>query len=362
MVLLNAAWGRIPMTRVALVLCLCAGLANFAAGNDYPAMAANGPGVQAAGPLNVVPDFAGPETLSFNGLSQDARCCPRWYVRTEVLYLQRDNDALDQPLVVSDATGDVLLRTSDLSFNMVLGPSLLVGRRVDSATAFELSYFGTHFWSSSARVAGVNDLDLPDVIVGAANDFDNADRMIFRNTAQLHNAEFNYVYRYNSISVLYGFRYLNWEETYNINSTDNDGDTSDYNLRASNNLFGAQVGTRIDRRACHLDWQLTSRAGIFGNAAMQRQLLLDNGNTFDLRDTMDREANVAFASDMNLSASYTLNNTWRIRAGYNILWLQGLALGPDQLDFTDDLSSGTRLRTRGGVFLHGANIGLEAGW
>jgi hypothetical protein len=360
MVLLNTAWGRIRVTRVALILCVCAGLANLAAGNDYP-VAAKGPGVQ-AGSLNAVPDFASPEMLSFGGLSPDARCGPQWYARTEVLFLQRDNDPLDQPLVVSDATGDVLLRTSDLGFNMVLGPSLLVGRRIDSATAFELSYFGTQFWSSSARVTAVNDLDLPGVIVGAANDFDNADRMIFRNTAQLHNAEFNYVYRYNSISVLYGFRYLNWEETYNINSTDSDGDTSDYNLRASNNLFGAQVGTRIDRRWCHLDWQFSGKVGIFGNAAMQRQLLLDNGNTFVLRDTRQREANAAFVGDLNLSVFYALNSTWRIRAGYNILWLEGLALGPNQLDFTDDLSSGTRLRSEGGVFLHGANIGLEAGW
>lgn len=48
-----------------------------------------------------------------------------------------------------------------------------------------------------------------------------------------------------------------------------------------------------------------------------------------------------------------------IRAGYNLIRLAGVALAPDQWDFTDTLTSGSQLVGGGGLFLHGANLGLE---
>jgi hypothetical protein len=45
-----------------------------------------------------------------------------------------------------------------------------------------------------------------------------------------------------------------------------------------------------------------------------------------------------------------------------MIWLSGVALAPDQWDFTNTAASGTTLVGGGGVFLHGANLGLEARW
>jgi hypothetical protein len=39
-------------------------------------------------------------------------------------------------------------------------------------------------------------------------------------------------------------------------------------------------------------------------------------------------------ADMNLSAIYRFNEVWGLRVGYNLLWLTGVALAPDQFDFT----------------------------
>ncbi len=51
-----------------------------------------------------------------------------------------------------------------------------------------------------------------------------------------------------------------------------------------------------------------------------------------------------------------------LRLGYNMIWRSGVALTPDQWDFTKTLTGGTTLVGGGGVFLHGANLGLEARW
>ena len=45
---------------------------------------------------------------------------------------------------------------------------------------------------------------------------------------------------------------------------------------------------------------------------------------------------------------------WWLRLGYNMIWLSGVALAPDQWDFTNTATSGTTLVGGGGVFLHGA--------
>ncbi len=57
-----------------------------------------------------------------------------------------------------------------------------------------------------------------------------------------------------------------------------------------------------------------------------------------------------------------MNRHWGLRAGYNFIWLAGVALAPDQYDFSDTAASGSHLVNGGGIFLHGANLGLERRW
>lgn len=58
-----------------------------------------------------------------------------------------------------------------------------------------------------------------------------------------------------------------------------------------------------------------------------------------------------------------LTDTWALRGGYNLIWIEGVALGGNQLDFTNTTDSGRGIGTSGsGLFLHGANVGLEAHW
>lgn len=71
---------------------------------------------------------------------------------------------------------------------------------------------------------------------------------------------------------------------------------------------------------------------------------------------------MGFIGDISLSAAYRLTDAWKLRAGYNFLWLTGVALAPNQFDFGATLDSGTGLNGGAGVFLHGASLGLDAAW
>lgn len=63
-----------------------------------------------------------------------------------------------------------------------------------------------------------------------------------------------------------------------------------------------------------------------------------------------------------MSVIYRLTDVWGIRAGYNLIWIDGLALAPNQFDFSDTSVSGSNLVSGGGIFMNGANLGLEARW
>jgi hypothetical protein len=70
---------------------------------------------------------------------------------------------------------------------------------------------------------------------------------------------------------------------------------------------------------------------------------------------------VAFVGALNISAGYRFSNVWSVRAGYNLIWIDRVALAPDQLNlaFGSDIYP---IYTDGGIFLHGVNLGLEGRW
>lgn len=287
--------------------------------------------------------------------------CQSWYVRVEATFLQRTRGAGDRVIVETDA-GAPVLSVSDFSFKLEPGVAAMLGHRLDSVSALEMQYFGANVWDVLRPVASLNNLDLPDPIGTVANDFNNANLMRVGYRSQLQNAEVNYLRDHGGATWLIGFRYLNWGDTLLINSTDNDGDVSNYLIENSNSLLGAQIGTRIVRRGFRWDWELTGKAGFFGNNIGQRQRLTDDDGTITLRNAAALDTSASFVGDINLSAHCRLSDVWRLRAGYNVIVVTGLALAPDQLDFSNNLHSGTTVDNGATVFLHGLNVGLEAIW
>ena len=71
---------------------------------------------------------------------------------------------------------------------------------------------------------------------------------------------------------------------------------------------------------------------------------------------------LGFIGSLNATLIYKLTDTCGIRAGYNAIWLTNAALAPTQFDFSTGSAAGTGLNDNGGIFLHGANLGVETRW
>ncbi len=283
-----------------------------------------------------------------------------WIVQVDVLALDRTNGR-NLPLAVASGSGDSVLNTGDLDLGFELGPRLLLDHRTTSEGGWELIYFGLHEWTAAAAVEDINNLDIPGSLVGVAQDFTGADRFAITFSSRLHNAEVNIFRDRDTWTALAGLRYLRLDEELVLSATDSDSGTSDYTVRSSNDLIGAQVGLRTGRLHGPWSWDATLKVAVCGSILAQDQSLLDDDNTFVLRDASALCGSASILGDIQIAGSYQLNDVWALRASYNVMYVTGVALATRQLDF-DNLSDGGQHFSRSDLLLHGASVGLEARW
>ena len=255
-------------------------------------------------------------------------CFEGWYVEADALIVTRNNASINQPVVLADDTGDTVLTTHDPNFGWDGGFRLFIGEALSKCGGWEIGYFGIYGGTASARAEDENNLDIPQPLASVALDFDNADVMTLTWNWTVNNAEFNVFRQSGRWQGLLGFRYFNLEEKFNINAVDSDGDSSDYPIRTSNNLYGGQIGARTYCQWNCFRFGWVGKAGVFGNDAIERQTVFDNNNTTILRNVQGRATAVSFVGDMNLFATMQLSKYWRFRAGYYLLYVTNVALAP----------------------------------
>jgi len=322
------------------------------------------------------PDFDVTEVAWAGGPTFPA---PLWtsYALTDALMWGRDNESRNRSLVVTEQNFDPLVRAQDLQFPWSPGVRAFYGQRAPDRGGWEIGYFGVYGQATSLFVtppAG-DFLQMPDPLGGFINL--EGESATVRYTSVINSAELNLLststeWRNHSASWLtvdwlVGFRYVGVEEqaaiTVDCCVTDGDKIPVPYGVATRNNLFGAQIGNRSRWTWQKWAFEGWAKAGIFGNAQEQIQKPLFDYNGDPFRPGLSSTAGaVAFVGDINTSLVYRLTDVWGLRVGYNLIWIDGLALAPDQFDFSVNENSGRRLVSGGGIFMHGANLGLEARW
>jgi len=290
-----------------------------------------------------------------------------WYASAEALILDRNNTFTDPLVIDEDNFPNPVLTGDDLNFGAAGGPKLTLGRLADNGAALEAVYFGRNDWVATASVTGNNNRSVPGDLALGTFDFFAVDQIDVTYGSQIDNFELNYVRHFDGLRLLAGFRYFELDEDFRIASFDNDTFLSDYLIDTQNRLYGGQLGAAYSLFGSTREgapWELSAglKAGVFGNANQQTTLLRDLNNALVLRDLTVEGDSTAFIGEINLNAKV---NVWRnldLVVGYNLLWVEGVALAPYQLDFTDTADSSDFVDSTHGVFYHGVNVGLAATW
>ncbi|HYW79270.1 MAG TPA: BBP7 family outer membrane beta-barrel protein [Thermoguttaceae bacterium] len=296
----------------------------------------------------------------------------RWTATADTLLLTRST-ARSLPILFAPAAGPppsnvIALDVDDLAFGFEVGPRVSLTRRFENECGIELNYFGVYGWSASAvRNGNPQILFPPGVFISTQFAVDYS--------SVISSVELNYRHRHNDrLEWLIGVRWVEMVEQFDVVGPEIVGiPTPDYSMRAGNSMYGFQIGaySKLFDHGNRFTIDGFVKAGVLANNAYQQTVSVGNiGTIVAVRDYKDE---TAFLSEIGITGVYQISNRWTARFGYQVMWIDGLALAPDQISSTNTVPpvgalpgntyAGTaNLRTNGTSLYHGAHVGFEVQW
>ena len=347
------------------------------------------------GPLNPYTLPSGPpDTLSLPAGHSSAFQCEE-FVREKAVFLHVGPIALQRQrfggevLAVQDAIGlDTGIPTAaavpvinmgDLSEHANWGLTATLGYIWDSCSSLEVT--GKYLFSATANSALASPGSLDGLFFNPPIGFEGnnglwlqADIMGIQRTTELGTGEFNYRYTSPGLTeaeLIVGVRYLYFKEQLNL-FTDDDGltfplanglpdpkRTATYGVETRNQLVGPQLGFEWD----HLLYKFVSfgvtAKGMWGVDFATTRHSLVRGDGFQGFDVQQNTTNyVAGMYEALAFVEFHATEKCRIRAGYDFMWLYGVKLGQDQIDFNLANPAGQDRRS-GNVYFQGPTLELQ---
>ena len=294
-----------------------------------------------------------PGALRLCDLGETSRSALLGTFRVGALELSRSHaKAAPSAQIVRASDNQVLFDTTDLGLGTAWGPDITALAALNGALELEMRYFGLNGWKVSQTAsdpAGVNFIGFGATVPGDAERAEYASRLYsFEMSIRPRVSE--------GIAVTLGFRTLQLHEHFGLAIIDPPPESPAIGTHVNNYLYGFQVGAEPYLAGAgsplRLDGML--KAGIYGNHAAQ-------GTDFTAGSTsLEAGRNrVSFVGEIGLAVDYKFSQFLALRAGYELLWLYGVALAPDQSATTDLLTSSAALNDSATAFYQGAMASLE---
>ena len=139
----------------------------------------------------------------------------------------------------------------------------------------------------------------------------------------------------------------------------------DYDIDTHNDLFGFQIGGDYIHRQCKWQWGFRGKTGLFVNFADQNSRIVTSGNldpfAINLNETIyARRDAVSLLAEIGFVGNYKIRPNIIVSAGYDLMWITGLALAPEQLTF--DTTPVEEINKNGHIYSHGLTLELEWTW
>ncbi|MBA3481677.1 MAG: BBP7 family outer membrane beta-barrel protein [Pirellulales bacterium] len=285
----------------------------------------------------------------------NACCGPTWTFRGGAVILERDRN--DRTRFIRDNNGgaqDGFADQFDPGYSGGVDLSLI--RWLECGKSIESRFFGGLEWEDRQRWDTSTNWgfgNIPDWTNG------NAISVTTDYSSRLNSAEVNLRSSANrSITYLIGFRWIELNEDFSANANIL-GAPLAFRLDTDNNLYGGQIGA--DANLLRTGGPLTAnawiKAGVYGNDADSSFSLTTPGPDFA---NSASNGQVAFVGDVAITSSYALNDWLSLRTGYQLLWIEGVAIASDQITLANLVNGG--VDSEGEAFYHGALISLDATW
>jgi hypothetical protein len=285
-------------------------------------------------------------------------------VLAEAVFLRR-SDSGSVPLIIAqgEETLQTLVNANNLEFRHQAVPLYqLMYEDLCTCWGWDIVYFGTDSWSTSRPGGG----EVSPALVGPGDVFGStAPGWVFQvaDSTNLYSAEFNVRRRcHECVTLLAGFRWIELSDelsAYSIAPTLTDY----YSVDADNHLYGFQIGAdaTLLQPAERFRVDGIFRVGVLGNNADQTTRIPFVTGSDGVVDRVGAKGDdTSFMAELGLRGVLQLTPCLAVTGGYRALWLDGLALAPEQVPATSFYSPGSAvLNTKGELLFHGASVGLQ---
>jgi hypothetical protein len=303
-------------------------------------------------------------------------CSSRWTASADFITWDRIGSVhyaliSNVPSMLSPDPGTELLNASDLRPGFAGGPKFGLMHHGDDGQDLEVSYLQIDGWNDFRGAAYPQTGTL---LMLAPGDFaqypnDRGQGMYWNYTSQLYTAEVNARWRLGDrVTALAGFRWFDVTEDLQgvLLPPEPLSTGSFWDSRTKNNLYGVQIGADVKllrRDRFSIDGVL--KTGMFDNHAEETTTVRMQRIQFPETAATDH---LAFVGEIGVQCKYQVAERLSIRAGYEALWLDGVALAPGQIAETychysivpqEITVTPLGVNCNSGVFYHGANAGLE---
>ncbi len=279
-----------------------------------------------------------------------------WSARPGAVILERDRP---NSLVLMQATADPTrnLNADDFNFGFHGGLDMSILRHFDGDRAAEVRYVGVDGWSSATTAITNTTLLMPLIInTQVPVTAPNVQRINATYGSDLESIEANWRRPLgDSWTLLAGFRYVELDEQLRANLV-TPVPTFTYDITTQNRMYGFQAGAEafLYQRGC-FSLEGNFKAGIYHNSGAHTSVL----NTTRVSVVAGQRSNrPAFLGELGLTGVFDLTDRLSLRGGYNLMWIESVALASDQIPATN-FTTFTGIDSSGGVFYHGAIVSLE---
>ena len=334
------------------------------------------------------------------------------------LVLVTPNDPWSPPQSIAERLTTALLTNRSLSFDVAAGYDATVGHYLGRDTEnrdqyVEFTFWGMNDWNENQRVNALrstheNSDDPNNVITYTYGDlfslfpaevggFNRVETYSAYYSSEINNFELNARIRPRgradrlvlqpngkwqrecqpgkTLSYLIGFRYLSLDEGFGFRSsgnfTDDNGVTTPvsgaYDILTHNDMFGPQIGADLMFSRCQYSFGVQAKLAPLINFADQSSAIVTDaagdplatyGDINDFRYA--KKDDCSLVGEVNILGNYRIRKNMVLHAGYHFLWITGLALAAEQIQFQPNAADA--INENGHAFYHGISGGLECIW
>ncbi len=316
-----------------------------------------------------------------------------WYAVGDFIYLRRERPSETFLGREVDLTTLPVRQLRDLTtdsdrFDYEPGFHVLIGLPIKPEWSVEASFFGIFDWSQEATLVNRNPpffgIDSPYLTINGGA----VDAIRYNYETELRNFEANFRnFRpfgpFCTFSWFFGARYIWISDEIMLTGSENLFLSAERtHADVDNHLIGGHLGASLAVSPFHcVSMGLYSKVGVYGNIIRSRvnNFLRDPASfpaeTERLLIARD-DGSTGVSLEAGAKIAWRLTENISIRGGYSVLFLDGLALAPDQLNVNRQIFANTVLLDRTSVFgrqpgrtdetgsmlIHGFSVGLEIDW